>query len=83
MLNEEVIYWHDVWNDNFYKIDFENTKLRCYMENSIVEQLLKTKEMNNKQEYTGKERRKEDDPAYFGHFCLEGLERRQAGSIFS
>lgn len=53
------------------------------MENSVVEQLLKTKKMNSKQEYTGKERRKEDDPAYFGHFCLEGLERRQAGSIFS
>ena len=53
------------------------------MENSIVQQLLKIKEMNRKKEYTGKERRKEDDPTYFGHFCLEGLERRQAGSIFS
>ena len=53
------------------------------MENSIVEQLIKNKETNNTQEYTGKERRKEDDPSYFGHFCLEGLERRQAGSIFS
>jgi hypothetical protein len=53
------------------------------MENTIVEQLLKIKETNNKQEYTGKERRKEDDPAHFGHFCLEGLERRQTGSIFS
>ena len=53
------------------------------MANTIVEQLLKTKEMNSEQEYTGIERRKEDDPAYFGHFCLEGLERRQAGSIFS
>ena len=53
------------------------------MEKTIVEQLLKIKETNNKQEYTGKERRKEDDPAHFGHFCLEGLERRQAGSIFS
>ncbi len=53
------------------------------MEKSIVEQLLKIKEMNTNQEYTGKERRTEDDPAHFGHFCLEGLERRQAGSIFS
>jgi hypothetical protein len=53
------------------------------MENTIIKQLLKIKETNNKQEYTGKERRKEDDPAHFGHFCLEGLERRQAGSIFS
>jgi len=53
------------------------------MENSIVEELLKNKETNNTQEYTGKERREEDDPAYFGHFCLEGLERRQTGSIFS
>ena len=53
------------------------------MENSIVEQLLKNKETNSIPEYTGKERRKEDDPAHFGHFCLEGLERRQAGSIFS
>jgi len=53
------------------------------MENSIVEQFLKNKEANTKQKYTGKERRKEDDPAHFGHFCLEGLERRHAGSIFS
>ena len=53
------------------------------MENTIVEQLLKIKEANTKQEYTGKERRKEEDPAHFGHFCLEGLERRQTGSIFS
>ena len=57
--------------------------MRCPMENSIIEQLLKNKETNNTQEYTGKERREEDDPAYFGHFCLEGLERRQTGSIFS
>ena len=57
--------------------------MRCHMESTIVEQLLKIKETSNKQEYTGKERRKEDDPAHFGHFCLEGLERRQAGSIFS
>ena len=53
------------------------------MENTIIEQLLKIKEKNNMQEYTGKERRREDDPAYFGHFSLEGLERRQTGSIFS
>lgn len=53
------------------------------MEKSIVEQLTKIKEMNQSQEYTGEERRKEDDPAHFGHFCLEGLERRQAGSIFA
>ncbi len=68
---------------NLDKIDSKHTNMRCHMENSIVEQLLKTKEMNSEQEYTGIERRKEDDPAYFGHFCLEGLERRQAGSIFS
>jgi len=53
------------------------------MGNTIAEQLLKIKEKNTEQEYTGKERRKEDDPAYFGHFCLEGLERRQTGGIFS
>jgi len=53
------------------------------MQETIVEQLLEIKETNNEQKYTGKERRKEDDPAHFGHFCLEGLERRQAGSIFS
>ncbi len=53
------------------------------MENTIVEQLIKIKEAKNNQEYTGKERRKEEDPTHFGHFCLEGLERRQAGSIFS
>ena len=53
------------------------------MEKTIIEQLLKIKEMNQSQEYAGEERRKEDDPAHFGHFCLEGLERRQAGSIFS
>ena len=57
--------------------------MRCHMESTIVEQLLKNKEANNKQEYTGKERRKEEDPTHFGHFCLEGLERRQADSIFS
>ena len=53
------------------------------MENTIVEQLLKRKEKNDDGNYAGQERRKEDDPAYFGHFCLEGLERRQNGSIFS
>jgi hypothetical protein len=53
------------------------------MKNTIVEQLLKIKEKNSKPDYTGKERRKEEDPTHFGHFCLEGLERRQTGSIFS
>ena len=65
-----------------YPVNFW-TNMRCHMENSIVEQLLKIKEANNEQKYVGKERRKEDDPAHFGHFCLEGLERRQSGSIFS
>jgi hypothetical protein len=32
--------------------------------------------------YSGKERRKEHDPTYFGYFALEGIERRQAGSVF-
>jgi len=53
------------------------------MEKTIVEPFLKNKETNSTQEYSGKERRMEDDPSYFGHFSLEGLERRQAGSIFS
>ena len=53
------------------------------MENDIVKRFTKIKEAANETEYTGEERRKEDDPAHFGHFCLEGLERRQAGSIFS
>ena len=29
--------------------------------------------------YSGKERRKENDPAYFGYFALEGIERRKIG----
>ena len=29
--------------------------------------------------YSGKERRKENDPTYFGYFALEGLERRKSG----
>ena len=29
--------------------------------------------------YSGKERRKENDPAYFGYFALEGIERRKSG----
>lgn len=53
------------------------------MDNTIIDQLLKIKETKCEQEYSGKERRKEDDPTHFGHFCLEGLERRQSGSIFS
>ena len=53
------------------------------MKHTIVEQFLKIKEKNRKLEYAGQERRKEDDPAHFGHFCLEGLERRRSGSIFS
>jgi hypothetical protein len=28
--------------------------------------------------YSGKERRKENDPTYFGYFALEGIERRQS-----
>ena len=28
--------------------------------------------------YRGKERRKEDDPTYFGYFALEGIERRKS-----
>lgn len=27
--------------------------------------------------YCGKERRKENDPTYFGYFALEGIERRK------
>jgi hypothetical protein len=30
--------------------------------------------------YNGKERRKENDPSYFGYFALEGIERRKSGS---
>jgi len=29
--------------------------------------------------YSGKERRKENDPTYFGYFALEGIERRKSG----
>ena len=29
--------------------------------------------------YSGKERRKENDPTYFGYFALEGIERRKTG----
>ena len=29
--------------------------------------------------YSGKERRKENDPSYFGYFALEGIERRKSG----
>ena len=67
---------------NLHKTYSKHTNMRCHMDNTIVEQLLKIKEMNNKQEYTGKERRKEDDPAHFGHFVWKDWRRRQAGSIF-
>ncbi len=53
------------------------------MENDIIKRFEQIKDTVNEPMYTGKERRKEDDPAYFGHFCLEGLERRQSNSIFS
>jgi len=53
------------------------------MDNDIVKRFKLMKNEIKVPEYTGKERRKEDDPAYFGHFCLEGLERRQSKSIFS
>lgn len=29
--------------------------------------------------YSGRERRKENDPTYFGYFALEGIERRKSG----
>jgi hypothetical protein len=58
-------------------------QVRCIMENDIVKRFEQMKNNSKKPKYTGKERRKEDDPAYFGHFCLEGLERRQTNSIFS
>jgi len=53
------------------------------MENDIVERFMQKKNAASEPVYTGEERRKENDPAHFGHFCLEGLERRQANSIFS
>ena len=53
------------------------------MENDIVKRFQEIKSKVKEIEYTGKERRKENDPTYFGHFCLEGLERRQTNSIFS
>jgi len=28
--------------------------------------------------YSGKERRKENDPTYFGYFALDGIERRKS-----
>ncbi|RLB97497.1 MAG: hypothetical protein DRH90_23280 [Deltaproteobacteria bacterium] len=38
--------------------------------------------MNHKKatqaQYIGKERRKENDPTYFGYFALEGIERRKS-----
>ena len=53
------------------------------METDIVKRFHDLKNTSKEPKYTGEERRKEDDPAYFGHFCLEGLERRQTNSIFS
>ena len=33
--------------------------------------------------YRGKERRKENDPTYFGYFALEGIERRTSpGEVY-
>ena len=33
--------------------------------------------------YCGEERRKDNDPTYFGYFALEGIERRQSnGSVY-
>lgn len=29
--------------------------------------------------YSGEERRKENDPTYFGYLALEGIERRKSG----
>ncbi len=53
------------------------------MGNDIIKRFEQIKDTVNEPKYSGEERRKEDDPAYFGHFCLEGLERRQSNSIFS
>ena len=53
------------------------------MEKDIVKRFQHLRSTAKEAKYTGEERRKEDDPAYFGHFCLEGLERRQSNSIFS
>lgn len=33
--------------------------------------------------YSGKERRQENDPTYFGYFALEGIERRKSqGKVY-
>ena len=41
-------------------------------------------ELNYKKEanapFSGRERRKENDPTYFGYFALEGIERRKSQS---
>ena len=53
------------------------------MGQDIIKWIRQIQKETGEEIYQGEERRKENDPAYFGHFCLEGLERRQSGSIFS
>ena len=53
------------------------------MAQDIIQLIKRIQNDTSEEIYQGEERRKENDPAYFGHFCLEGIERRQAGSIFS
>ena len=38
---------------------------------------------NGREPYRGTERRRENDPTYFGYFALEGIERRRAsGTVY-
>lgn len=53
------------------------------MVQDIIQMIEQSQKEASEDSYRGEERRKENDPAYFGHFSLEGLERRQSGSIFS
>ena len=53
------------------------------MAKDIIQMIKQIQRESSEDNYQGEERRKENDPAYFGHFSLEGIERRQSGSIFS
>lgn len=52
------------------------------MQKKPQEKLHPEKRMIQSENYQGIDRRKEDDPSYFGYFALEGLERRRFDSVF-
>ena len=76
--------WHDVCSSlcNTSKPIRPGTLLQLTEATTMENRNLNKFKLNHKNAvkvpYSGKERRKENDPTYFGYFALEGIERRES-----